>query len=100
MPTTPSPAFMHRPRPANSQRGDISRFGLSQHISASCGTLVSALRVQGSEYASLVLRTATLHLGAALTPAQARELAAALIDAAHDIESRPATPGTTEGGGA
>ena len=99
MPNTIDKAFMHRPRPYTSQRGDIRRFGKEAHITAPCGTLVSVLRVDGGKYASIVVREGPLHLGAALTPEQARELAAALIDAAHDIESHPATP-AAEGGAA
>lgn len=104
MPNTTSPTFTHRPRPAHIQRRDICRFGQAEHITTSCGTVVSTLRVVGAEYASVVVRSAAFLVGAALTPEQARELAAALIDVAHDIESHPAAPAAAaaaaEGGAA
>lgn len=107
MPTvTPAP-FTHHPRPAivSDTEGchDQRRFGSDFDLSLDNGsTTVGAevLRFATRDTATLCLRIcvikATMQVQA--TPAEMRELAARLIDAAHDIEAFPAD--MTEGGAA
>lgn len=107
MPTTPPAPFTHYPRPAivadTEGCHDQRRFGSDLELSLSNGTTrVSAevLRFATRDTAKLCLRIGVIKaiMQVQATPAEMRELAARLIDAAHDIDTFPAT--ALEGGAA
>lgn len=99
-----SSTFVHAPRPAwvpsEAENAWQRSFG-TDNYSAICGLQlrdaesgrmsISVLRSAKKEVARLEIALgATCHVRALLDPAELRDLAARLIDAAHDIEAHPA----------
>ena len=91
-----TPTTIHHPRPAivatTEGCGNQRRFGSDMPLRISLGVDVEVLRIAYENVARL-----TLELGfdwratAIVTTTELRELAARLLDAAHDIEASPAT---------
>ena len=94
---------IHHPRPAivATTEGccDQRRFGHDLPLLVGNGVAIEVLRLAYDKVARLRLENGIAwHATAIATPTQLREIAARLIDAAHDIETFPAA--TPEGGAA
>ena len=104
MPTTTQAAqpTIHHPRPAIVATakgcGDQRRFGNDLPLHVSYGVRAEVLRFADGNVAHVSLEHGyAWRASAVASPTELRELAARLIDAAHDIETFPAA---TLGGGA
>lgn len=93
--------FTHTPRPpcvCKGQYADQRRFGPPSEISsghpqplAHGETTLGVYRDAKRQVAALEINVASIaRIGIELTPTKLRELAARLLDAAHDIEANPA----------
>lgn len=86
---------IHHPRPAIIATaegcGNQRRFGAEMPLRVSGGTAAEVLRFADDNVARLKLEYGVAWCATAVaTPVELRELAARLIDAAHDIETFPA----------
>ena len=94
MHTTTTATTIHTPRPATitpSSAGVLHHFGPAHTLRADTAG-IDVVRRADRDNGVVTLTGSGYYAAAHLTPTQLRELAARLIDAAHDIDTTPAPP--------
>lgn len=95
MPFTHEPRAPHCPASHPDQRYFCDASGVDTYESRWIGGMVRVYRNAARDVADVDIRATAgrvdVQAGASLTPAELRELAHRLLDAAHDLEAFPAT---------